>query len=60
MMMFQQFNLPWTELTMQNMREKVNLLHTIKKKDIRFMKRVGQKKDIKDDEPVVYKSKLEE
>ena len=45
---------------MQNMREKVNLLHTIKKKDIRFMKRIGQKKDIKDDEPVVYKSKLEE
>lgn len=45
---------------MQNMREKVNLLHTIKKKDIRFMKRVGQKKDVKDDEPVVYKSKLEE
>ena len=27
------------------MREKVNLLHTIKKKDIRFMKRVGAKTD---------------
>ena len=42
------------------MREKVNLLHTIKKKDIRFMKRVGAKTDDGKDEPIVYKSKLEE
>ena len=58
--MFQQFNLPWNELTIQNMREKVNLLHTITKKDIRNMKRIGLKAEEKKDEPVVYKSRLEE
>ena len=42
------------------MREKVNLLHTIKKKDIRNMRRVGQKTEDTKDEPVVYKSRLEE
>ena len=42
------------------MREKVNLLHTIKKEDLKFMKRLGSKGDTKFEEPVVYKSKLEE
>ena len=42
------------------MREKVDLLHTVKKDDLKFMKRLGAKGDTKFEEPVVYKSRLEE
>ena len=42
------------------MKEKVNLLHTVKKEDLKFMKRIGTKEDAIRDEPIVYKSRLEE
>ena len=58
--MFQQLNLPWTELTIENMRSKVDLLHTVKKEDMRFMKMFGPGQEIKSEEPKVYKTRLEQ
>ena len=58
--MFIAFDLPWLSLTIENMRERVGLLHTITKQDIMNMKRMGQASVVLDATPVVYKSKLEE
>ena len=60
--MFQAFNLPWTELNMENMKEKVKLLGKVRKNQIKYMKRLTKPGDgtSGDAAPVVYKSKLEE